>query len=106
MRGFTPFLMGCIIGGAAVFATLSYHFVHTKDGIEMIPKLSPTFGQAYVDCRNFGPSDWAENKQLVAAITQANKFDKVIGGQSIQHVQDAAQNFVNQFGQAPTNPQR
>lgn len=106
MRGFGPFLTGCIFGGVAVFACLSYHFVQTKDGFEMIPKLAPTFGQTYIDTRKFGPSDWADNKQLVMAITQANKFDKVIGGQTINQVQDAAQSFVNQFGQAPANPQR
>lgn len=106
MKGFGPFLFGCVFGGVAVFASLSYHFVQTKDGVEMIPKLTPTFGQTYVDCRNFGPTDWADNKQLVMAITQANKFDKVIGGQTINHIQEATQGFVNQFGQAPANPQR
>lgn len=106
MKGFGPFLIGCILGGAAVFASLSYHFVQTKDGVEMIPKLTPTFSETYVDSRAFGPTDWTQRKQLVAAITQANKFDKVIGGQAIQHIQDAAQGFVNQFGQAPANPTR
>ncbi|MCE9605394.1 MAG: hypothetical protein K8U03_10900 [Planctomycetia bacterium] len=106
MRGFGPFLMGCIFGGVAVFASLSYHFVQTKDGVEMIPKLTPTFTETYVDCRAFGPTDWAQHKQLTAAITQANKFEKVIGGQAVHQIQDAAQGFVDQFGRAPANPQR
>jgi hypothetical protein len=106
MKGFGPFLMGCMIGGAAVFASLSYHFVQTKDGVEMIPKLTPTFTETYVDCRTFGPTDWTQHKQLVTAITQANKFEKIIGGQAVNQFQEAAQGFVNQFGQAPANPQR
>jgi len=106
MRGFVPFLMGSILGGAAVFSSLSYHFVQTKDGVEMIPKLSPKFEETYVDCRTFGPTDWSQHKQLVVAITQANKFEKIIGGQAVQQFQDATQGFVDKFGQAPGNPQR
>ena len=106
MKGFGPFLVGCMLGGATVFASLSYHFVHTKDGVEAVPKLSPKFEETYVDCRAFGPTDWTERKQLVAAITQANKFDKIIGGQAVHQLQQATQGIVDQFSQAPANPQR
>ena len=56
MKGFGPFLTGVIVGGIAVFASLSYHFIRTNDGVELVPKQSPVFTQTYVDARNFTPA--------------------------------------------------
>ena len=115
MKGFGPFLTGVIVGGLAVFASLSYHFIRTKDNVEIVPKLSPVFTETYVDARAFTPADWAEHKSLVVAITRANKLEKIVGGQvgdqMGNQVQQAVDGFVNQFGgaqtgQAPVNPQR
>ena len=90
MKGFGPFLAGAVIGGGAVFATLSYHFLQTKDGFEAIPKLSPTFAEAYVDVRTFTTADWSAHKALSTAVVKANRGgligDTVVDG-AVQAVQ-------------------
>ena len=110
MKGFGPFLTGVIVGGLAVFASLSYHFIRTKDGVDLVPKQSPVFTETYVDARNFTPAQWAEHKSLVSAITRANKLEKIVGGQIGDQVgdqmQQAVQGFSEQFGNAPMNTQR
>ena len=63
MNGFGPFLCGAVVGGASVFASLSYHFVQTKQGVVTIPKISPTFTETYVDVRPFTAADWQRMMQ-------------------------------------------
>jgi hypothetical protein len=94
MKGFGPFLVGAIIGGGAVFASLSYHFVHTKDGLEVIPKQSPTFLETYVDVRSFGPAEWASRKSLSEAIVKANRA-KIMGETAIDKAQETIKEKVD-----------
>ncbi|HWA99471.1 MAG TPA: hypothetical protein VG713_13305, partial [Pirellulales bacterium] len=70
---FGSFLAGLAIGGVSVFGSLSYHFVRTSDGVEFVPKASPTFAETYLDVRNFVASDWTGHKTLAAAIVKAKK---------------------------------
>ena len=78
------FLAGVLIGGAAVLTTLKYHVVRAEDGFHLIPKSSARFGEAYVDIREFGLSDWNNHRSLAAAIMDADKGyllkDAAIGG--------------------------
>jgi hypothetical protein len=105
MKGFAPFLIGAVVGGGAVFASLSYHFVQTKDGLQMIPKLSPTFAEAYVDVRPFTPADWQQHKSLTAAILQANK-GAIIGQAAVDQAFQAVQGWLPAApGAAPAAPQ-
>jgi hypothetical protein len=69
------FLSGAAVGGSLVFGSLSYHFLRTEEGLQMVPKLSATFHETYIDVRNFGATDWARHKTIVAAIVRANKDD-------------------------------
>jgi hypothetical protein len=94
MKGFGPFLVGAIVGGGAVFASLSYHFVHTRDGLEVIPKQSPTFLETYVDVRSFGPSEWASRKGLSEAIVKANRA-KIMGETVIDKAQETIKEKVD-----------
>jgi hypothetical protein len=106
MKGFGPFLFGAVIGGAAVFATLSYHFVRTKDGFEVIPKLSPTFNEAYVDARIFNADEWQRRKGLTAAILQAGKW-AIIGDAAIDQAIQAVNGWLPEVSRAPgAAPQR
>jgi hypothetical protein len=93
MKGFGPFLVGAIIGGGAVFASLSYHFVHTKDGVEWIPKLSPKFEETYVDVRSFGPAEWANRKGLAEAIVKANRA-QIMGATVLDKAQETIKGAV------------
>ena len=67
------FLMGVVVGGVLIFGAQRYHLVRAKDGFYLVPKMSATFSDAYVDVRSFTVSDWAKHKSLAAAIIQAIK---------------------------------
>jgi hypothetical protein len=71
-------LVGIAIGAAGVYGSLNYHLIHTQDGFEAIPKTSATFNDTYVDVRSFGVGDWADHKDLVAALIAAKK-ESVMG---------------------------
>jgi hypothetical protein len=100
MKGFGPFLCGAVVGGAAVFASLSYHFVQTKDGVRMIPKLSPTFLETYVDVRPFTAADWQQHKSLTAAILRANQ-GAIIGEGVVDQAAQAVQQWLPEVGRNP-----
>jgi hypothetical protein len=97
MSGFGPFLCGVVTGGAAVFASLSYHFVQVKDGFHTIPKLSPTFAETYVDARQFTAGDWAQRKSLTAAILRANQ-GAIIGDAAVDQAVQAVQQWLPEVG--------
>jgi hypothetical protein len=106
MKGFGPFLFGAVVGGSAVFASLSYHFVQTKDGVQMVPKLTPTFSEAYVDARQFTAADWQQHKNLTAAILRAGKGN-IIGTAAVDQAVQAVEGWLPELGRAPdAAPQR
>ncbi|HEX4131351.1 MAG TPA: hypothetical protein VHZ24_15030 [Pirellulales bacterium] len=70
---FAAFVTGSVVGGSLVFGSLSYHFLRTGDGVELIPKGSPSFAETYLDIRQFTPSDWAGHKTVAAAVVAAKK---------------------------------
>ena len=100
MKGFGPFLFGTVVGGSAVFASLSYHFVQTKDGVETIPKLTPTFSETYVDARGFTAGDWQQRKGLTAAMLRAGK-GSIIGEGAIDQAVQAVNGLMPDFSRAP-----
>ncbi len=68
-------LCGAALSSTVVYQTLCYHFLHTRDGFVRLPKARPTFSEAYLDIRNYGPDDWGRHNGLVAAILRADRFD-------------------------------
>jgi hypothetical protein len=95
------FLAGAVVGGGLVFGSLSYHVVHTNDGIVWIPKNSPTFLETYLDVRNFGVSDWSRHKGVVAAIVRA-KRESIFGDAAVDTAQEGVSNIMGRLGRAPT----
>ncbi len=71
------FLFGVAVGAALVFGSLKYHFLRAQDGLHVVPKVTSTFEDAYVDIRQFGPPDWNEHRTLVAGLIKANKEDLI-----------------------------
>ena len=71
------FLFGVAVGAGLVFGTLKYHVLRAHDGMHVVPKVASTFEDAYVDVRQFGPSDWTEHRTLTAGLIQANKEDLI-----------------------------
>ena len=67
------FVMGFVIGALTVLGSLKYHVLRTDEGVEVVPKLSATVSETYLDVRGFGISDWTEHKSVMAAVVQSNK---------------------------------
>ena len=67
------FLVGVVIGGAAVFGALKFHVVRADDGVHFVPKAAPGFQDVYVDIRKFGAQDWDKHRGLALALVQANQ---------------------------------
>ena len=67
------FLLGFLIGGATVYASLHYHVVRADDGMHMVPKLTSTFAETYVDVRGFGFDEWNQHRTLALALAQSDK---------------------------------
>jgi hypothetical protein len=84
---FGSFLSGAVLGGALVFGSLSYHFIRTNDGLQLVPKTSATFLETYLDARKFGLSDWTRHKNVVAAIVKAKK-DSIFQGSAVDTMDD------------------
>lgn len=84
---FGSFLSGAVVGGSLVFGSLSYHFIRTNDGLQLVPKTSATFHETYLDARKFGLSDWTRHKTVVAAIVKAKK-DSIFQGSAVDTMGD------------------
>jgi hypothetical protein len=87
MSRLSSFVLGLVVGGAAVFTGLKYHVVRADDGLHLIPKQTAELHEVYVDIREFGPSDWAEHPELAAAILKSGEEELL---------QDAARDVINQ----------
>lgn len=84
---FGSFVSGVVLGGVLVFGSLSYHFIRTNDGVQLVPKLSATFTETYLDARNFGLSDWTRHRSVVTAIVRAKK-DSIFHGTPVESMTD------------------
>ena len=73
MNRLVVFVLGAAVGAFGVFGGQSYHIVRATDGFHLVPKLSASFGESYVDVREFGIADWTQHTQLAAAIIKAKK---------------------------------
>jgi hypothetical protein len=73
MGRFHSFLLGVIVGGAAVFGAMKYHIVRADDGLYFVPKITAGFREIYVDIRNYGLEDWNQHRNVALALIQANK---------------------------------
>jgi hypothetical protein len=90
------FACGAVLGGGLVFGSLSYHVLRTDDGVQVVPKLSPTFVDTYLDVRTFGISDWARHKPLAAAIVHAKK-ENIFKGPAADTVSDGVNGLVSEL---------
>ena len=89
MRRISVFIIGCLAGGAIMYGGLTHHLLRTSDGWELIPKSSATFDDSFVDVRKFTLSDWAEHRELVAAIVKAQK-EQILGGATQNTLEQSA----------------
>jgi hypothetical protein len=85
-----------LVGGGLIFGSQNYHVLRTDDGVTMVPKLTSSFSDIYVDVRNFGVTDWAQHKALAAAIVKAKK-ESIFKDSTSASVKQGVDNFVNEL---------
>jgi hypothetical protein len=73
------FLIGFVVGGATVLGALRYHVVRAGDGVHIVPKMSATLSETYVDIRQYSPQDWTSHPAVAAALVRAGKGNLVQG---------------------------
>ncbi len=67
------FVTGMVCGAALLYGAMHYHFIRGKDGVTMVPKISNSLNDIYVDIREFELTHWQQHKPLAAAIMQSNQ---------------------------------
>ncbi len=75
MGRFSSFFLGMIVGAALLGAAMSYHFVRTEKGLIMVPKISKSLADPFVDVRTFTLADWQQHRALAAALVQSDKSE-------------------------------
>lgn len=101
------FIFGFLLGGVFVYTTLHYHLIRADDGMHMVPKVSSTFSETYVDIRTFGYDEWNGHRLVAEAIFKEGKPELVQGvvtnpinnavGGVLQSVNEAASSAGFQF---------
>jgi hypothetical protein len=92
-------MSGAALGGSLVFGSLSYHFLRTEEGVQVVPKLSATFHETYIDVRNFSAGDWARHKSIVAAIVRAKK-DAIFEETAVDTSHEGVTSLLKEYGDA------
>jgi hypothetical protein len=90
MNQMSSFLIGIVVGAAALFGAMHYHVVHSSDGFHVIARTAPKLANPYVDVRKFTAADWQKNHELAMASLRANK------GKMVQEPKTSLQNPVQQ----------
>ena len=89
----SAFVFGFIAGGVVVLGSLKYHVVKADDGLHLVPKMSVTLSETYVDVRHFDARDWSAHPSLTAALVRAGKND-LIKGAAIDSLFDGVEGLL------------
>jgi hypothetical protein len=87
-------LTGVVLGGGLVYGALNYHVLRTPEGVELVPKLSATFDETYLDVRQYGVSEWADHDLVARAIVKSGK-DHILKDAATRSVQDGINSIWN-----------
>jgi len=94
MGRFMSFLTGVFVGATIMLLAIKFHYVQAEDGFHIVPKLTSSMTDTYVDIREFGPTDWAEHRMLLAALVRAEK-GHVVQDQSLEGVRGTLTNALD-----------
>lgn len=67
------FLLGMVCGAALLFVAMHYHIVRGNEGVVLVPKISNSLSDVYVDIREFDLAQWKQHKPLAAAIMKSSQ---------------------------------
>ncbi len=73
MRQSGTFIAGFSTGALVCLGVMSFQIVRAADGFHLVQKHHARLGQVYVDTREYGPADWADDPDLAAGLQAANK---------------------------------
>lgn len=94
MRRIMTFLTGMVVGGILLWAALQYHLLQTNSGLQLVPKVNAGLAKTYVDIRGFTVADWAQNTDLVLALTNANQGE-LMGNAAEDALQNGLDRLLN-----------
>lgn len=73
-----PLLFGAALGASAMFFAQQYHVVHSHDGVQVVPRTPQlSLGLAYVDIRNWTPSQWVDRPEVARAVMAHGSGDLI-----------------------------
>ncbi len=73
-----PLLFGAALGASAMFFAQQYHVVHSHDGLQVVPRTPQlSLGLAYVDIRNWTPSQWVDRSEVARAVMAHGSGDLI-----------------------------
>ena len=94
MRRIGTFIFGALVGAMLLYGAQRYHVVRSKEGIKLVPKVSTTFTDTYVDIREFRLSDWTKHKALAAALIQG-KQDHLLSESTMDDFRDGIRSAMD-----------
>ena len=87
------FVLGFVVGAAALYGSMCFHIIRTDDGHHVLAKTGLTFQDTYVDIRHFGLTDWREHVSLAQAMLKSDKAD-LMGNSAENTVRDVFDNIL------------
>ena len=93
MKRLTTFIFGMLIGALLYHGALHYHLLRSSQGFHVVPKITPRLGGAYVDARSFGPAEWAQRPDLVAALLK-NGQGQLMEDSSVRALHEGLENLL------------
>ncbi len=78
MNKFTTFLLGMVVGAAALFLSENYYVVRAESGVRLVPKIAAKIEFPYRDIRGYTVDDWNNNHSLGLAIVQSQQEDLMV----------------------------
>ena len=90
------FVWGVVVGASLLYCVMTYHVVHTQDGLQVVPKITAGLPGTYVDIRGFGIDDWARHCSLAMALIHADKGD-LMGDAAMSPLRETLEGWLKGF---------
>ncbi len=96
MNRLSSFVLGMVVGAAALYTSENYYIVRGQDGVHVVPKIAGKIEFPYRDIRNFTVADWQNNVSLGAAIVNSNKSELM--NDSLTNVRGNFESLLDSLG--------
>ena len=93
MRKLLAALFCMMLGGGLVFFVFQYHVVRAADEVVLVPKLSASLSDTYVDVREWSALEWQRHPALVRALWKEGRTDLIVAPSARGLLQDLFRTF-------------